>query len=605
MENLKSQGVSPTCLLISLLEDMYEQAPPGLRTPDWRAQLKRDINTVKVRVASEGLGFLTKQLAQLSKWVLQLCEGLPLCSLPFQIGGNGFPRFLGGLTGKLSTENWGDDPDAYWVVYSFRQVAHLFYKAEATPTADQIRAAEGKYLGIEEEIRDWDAKGSIRFASGVFSTARALVHRVLGEYSHTRFDRHVPRHGPGAVSEGWRGNRKFDVCRDARLAVAFPPGRFSQTLGTITRREQIPSTFSPAYSRLLLVPKDSRGPRSICAEPAWHQWHQQYLLRCLEEVIPRETKGRVQFSDQNVNGRLALLSSSSRAFATLDMSDASDRVPASLVEYLVPPSWWSVLSACRTTHTVLPSGRLLRLRKFASMGSAVCFPIEALVFWALLVASTGSSSAQELTTYVFGDDILVRRSVAVHAMRVIQELTPLRFSREKCFVAGRFRESCGVDAYAGEVVTPLRWKHSMSSCSLDKHDVIRFGNESYKHGLWRLAATCAKVDAPVLSFGACGPAIAHQTAQACIPMGVRWSRARQAFEVKVDVEVGLRQHSGFVSPEGRLMKALIRREACENSLACFPLTGGDAEQVVLPRRTKIHRRWKVLSVPIYRARGAL
>lgn len=600
MGNLKSREVTPLLLLENLLQDIYEQAPPGLLAKTWQVDLARDIAAVRRRFASEGEGFFTKQLPALNKWVLAYCEGLPPCTLPFAMKASGFPRFLGGLTASLSTDDEvGSHADFWYVVKAFRQVGQLFYKAASDPTPEQVVRAEERYVNVEQEIRAWDSLGPTRFQSGVFATARALVHRVLGDYSHDRFVHHVPRHGPGAVSERLRGNEKYGRHCDARLAVAFPPSRFSVTRGFVGSGAA-PLDFSVKASRLCLVPKDSRGPRMICAEPVMHQWHQQYLLRCLEEVIPRGTNGRVQFSDQEKNGTLALQASSDLSLATLDMSDASDRIPASLVAYLLPPSWWAVISACRTQATVLPSGRLLHLAKFASMGSAVCFPIEALVFWSLIVAMTGASRASEQTTYVFGDDIILPKPAARHVIDLMHRLTTLRFGREKCFIDGRFRESCGVDAYAGEVVTPLRYKCQISS-RLGRYDLIRFGNEAHRFGYWRTAHLIASsVPSQVLTYGWDSGIIGHLSFVPLVPHGAKWSAEHQAFRLRGECEIPVIRVSRFKDASSRLLKALVRREAPSDSAWPLPSGGMEADRVVFPRETKIFRRWRSITLPIYR-----
>jgi hypothetical protein len=63
--------------------------------------------------------------------------------------------------------------------------------------------------------------------------------------------------------------------------------------------------------------------------------------------------------------------------------------------------------------------------------------------------------------FVFGDDILVPTAIAPSVMEDL-ETFGLRVNRLKTFVHGHFRESCGVDAFNGINVTPVRWK-----CGLD------------------------------------------------------------------------------------------------------------------------------------------
>jgi hypothetical protein len=91
-------------------------------------------------------------------------------------------------------------------------------------------------------------------------------------------------------------------------------------------------------AKLTAVPKDSRGPRLICVHPKEAIWIQQGQRLKLEAAITSSnlTKGRINFTDQTVNGGLALESSKSGRLATLDLKEASDRISCnSCVTYLV------------------------------------------------------------------------------------------------------------------------------------------------------------------------------------------------------------------------------------------------------------------------------
>jgi len=94
-------------------------------------------------------------------------------------------------------------------------------------------------------------------------------------------------------------------------------------------------------AKLIAVPKDSRGPRLICVHPAEAIWLQQGLRRELERAIAIKRLasgpwpcGKIHFDDQSVNGKIALMSSNSRRYATLDMKEASDRISDVLVQIL-------------------------------------------------------------------------------------------------------------------------------------------------------------------------------------------------------------------------------------------------------------------------------
>jgi hypothetical protein len=182
------------------------------------------------------------------------------------------------------------------------------------------------------------------------------------------------------------------------------------------------------------------------------------------------TGGQINFTHQKINRKLARLSSRFGGFATLDLKDASDRVSLDLVRKVFQhnPELLSCLEACRTTATKLPDGRVINLKKYAPMGSALCFPVEALIFWVVIVAAVyqarlvprQATSREDLRkigkrVYVYGDDIIVPTRWAHVSIQALESVG-LKVNVDKSCITGRFRESCGMDAFMGVEVTPAR-----------------------------------------------------------------------------------------------------------------------------------------------------
>jgi hypothetical protein len=146
--------------------------------------------------------------------------------------------------------------------------------------------------------------------------------------------------------------------------------------------------------------------------------------------------------------------------ATIDLSSASDSVTLRLVTDIFGPSklgrW---LLATRSTHTLI-SDDVVRIAKFAPMGSACCFPVQCLIFAGVILAThrRATRSSADLADFrVFGDDIICPSSISYDVM---ENLVDLGFSvnTEKTYVTGDYRESCGMDAWCGHDVTPLKIK---------------------------------------------------------------------------------------------------------------------------------------------------
>jgi hypothetical protein len=282
----------------------------------------------------------------------------------------------------------------------------------------------------------------------------------------------IPKHGPGAVATGEKLEEKWQFARLYRDVHRVYPyyeyylaGWGKELMDRLDWYRSLERCES-GVAKVVLVPKDSRGPRLISCEPLEYQWIQQGLGRKLVDHLEssRITGGHINFRDQEVNRALALSSSKIGDYATLDLKEASDRVSVDLVKLLFAnnENVLRCLLATRTTATKLPDGSVLPLKKFAPMGSALCFPVEALCFWALSVAAVMRRlrlQRQEVgdRVFVYGDDIIVPTDWAPIVMEAL-ELCRLKVNRAKSCVTGRFRESCGMDAFNGVCVTPTRLK---------------------------------------------------------------------------------------------------------------------------------------------------
>jgi hypothetical protein len=246
-----------------------------------------------------------------------------------------------------------------------------------------------------------------------------------------------------------------------------------------------------------------KSPRVIAIEPVWNQFTQQALMRELVGSIETDKvlAGQINFSNQLINRNLAFESSMSRVNATIDLSEASDRVhPAVVIGMMRNRTTLSrLIFACRSERAKLPSGKVIPLSKFASQGSALCFPVEAMVFYGILVTALikhrklrlNPTSIQLVarTVYVYGDDIVVPTSEVQVACEAL-EAAGLKVNYKKSFSSGFFRESCGMDAFMGVNVTPVYIRQPVPTSKRDASEVasaISSANLFYKKGYWKTA----------------------------------------------------------------------------------------------------------------------
>lgn len=393
------------------------------------------------------------------------------------------------LPETLATVAWlwnvfltAEDPKALQHV---RQLSYLFYKYETPLDPEAAKAVIESFVGVESQLRELrvDSKDPI------IRKARAIICRVLSGVDHRDI---IPRHGPGAVATGEGVVEKTRFKRIYRsLESVYPFTEYmcfslSHVCDTCRRFPHL-EVLRKGTAKVVLVPKDSRGPRLISCEPLEFQWIQQGLATKIVDRIESHplTRGHVNFTDQMVNRRLAVEGSVSLKWDTLDMKDASDRVSVKLVRTLFQglPLLKGLLAA-RTTETRLPDGKLVHLEKFAPMGSALCFPVEALVFYALAVSVLQCAAGLPLreasrSVYVYGDDIIIDRKYSSLILSYLPKFG-LMFNLDKCATSSiPFRESCGADAYKGVLVTPLRvkrrWKSQLDPMALASYVAVSNG----------------------------------------------------------------------------------------------------------------------------------
>lgn len=435
----------------------------------------RDLIEIKSRAEHEGLSFLTITLPEFASEFERALETGQVDSTFFSgwKKKGRLPKFLWGFTSLVFEQNGRikDEPSCN-AVYCVRQICRVFKKVKIDCAEKRIRKAFENYVTTERalpnDVLHSDVTDHFRKVSAVLWSA------VFGSEFNT-FGL-VPKHGPGATAERISGNAKYSHgVWNERLEAYFPVTEHYFTsvehmlcsthglenLVMRTEDQELPV-------RVISVPKTLKAPRIIAIEPVCMQYTQQAIGRWIVSKIQRSelTRTVIRFDDQSVNQQMALHASSNRSFATIDLSDASDRVPLSMVRLMLDsvPGLLGAVLACRTQRAELPDGSIVDLKKFASMGSALCFPIESMYFYTIIVHSILWKQGL-LPTYanikliargihVFGDDIIVPKDETDTVLAGLANYH-CKVNRTKSFWRGSFRESCGVDAFQGVNVTPV------------------------------------------------------------------------------------------------------------------------------------------------------
>lgn len=472
----------------------------------------RDFKTVTSRVEHEGLSFLTISLTDFAKdFEKSLSRGYVGRDLFTGFRWRaGLPRFLGGFldlvfdrcSGRLLTEPSVDS------IFAVRQLTLMFGKIALPCSEARERLAIAKFVECEQDIRRNDRTISEDLQRRFSSMALRLFGDVLAAVDRDVYDGTLtPKHGPGATADRLRGNAKFDQRQwTRRLERVFPYGdyampnwRFNYLLEAVEILE--PGSEMPV--RVITVPKSLKTPRIIAIEPTCMQYMQQAVMERLVELLEKDEtlSGMIGFTDQVPNQDLARVSSEDGSLATLDLSEASDRVSNQHVRLLCRhfPHFGEALDATRSRKADVPGYGVLRLAKFASMGSALCFPIEAMVFMTIIFLALEHQANRRFTrdrirsfagkVRVYGDDLIV----PVDSMPIVTEYLEafgLKVNLGKSFGTGKFRESCGKEFYNGHDVSIVRVRSELPTSRSDSDKVIAsvsLRNRFYEAGLWKSA----------------------------------------------------------------------------------------------------------------------
>nr|UJQ85142.1 MAG: hypothetical protein 3 [Leviviridae sp.] len=301
------------------------------------------------------------------------------------------------------------------------------------------------------------------------------------------------KHGKGAVAERLHQSEKSDFRSwSNKLQNRFPFESCGKTAGDDRSR---PVNHELA-SRLMCVPKTAKGPRLIASESAPQMWCQQLIWSWLQKQLRSSVaKHFIDFSDQSKSGDLVLSASLDRKLATVDLSDASDRLTCWTVEriFRTHSSFLSALHAARTRYIrddISDEVSFLKLKKFASQGTAATFPVQSIVFLVLALgcSAIGPINRQSIRKLrnrvrVFGDDIVIPSYGYARLCRVM-DLLQLKVNVSKSYVNGQFRESCGVDGFMGYDVTPVKPKTLVADSPASCQALIDTSNNLFNKGLW-------------------------------------------------------------------------------------------------------------------------
>lgn len=315
------------------------------------------------------------------------------------------------------------------------------------------------------------------------------------------FESFYPHHGSGSTYEGVRANgEKYllngldDNLTEFLKIVGWDP-EFTGLMG----KPWLYPVKPCRRHKVQFVPKNWKTYRTVSKEPIAYMFMQEgaatsifsYLKRRMTRIsayycVDTEERNRKLAQEGSIDGK----------FATIDLSNASDTVALDLAQ-----QWCSKSALCyyvdylRTTYAEfddhkifdMPLEDVVQVEKFAPMGSALCFPIESIVFCAITASAVRHTPGADHRIAVYGDDIVCDVKAVPYLLNRLQELGFTPNTSKSYFNSGEssdfFRESCGGEYLNGIDITPKRISRKFDGFSSEESrsiaQLIALANDLY------------------------------------------------------------------------------------------------------------------------------
>lgn len=573
------------------------------------ASIERDKKTILSRFKDEGESFLGITLPLFAEWLEESIQSGRVATWIFSRfrkrpkRKSVLPCFLHGLTCRIFDAKTGAllaHPDVSAGKF-IRQICLWYKKVFKVCDPARDRKATNAYRELDDSLRRLPD-----FPREPTRTLEFVCRRffpLMEKFFVLAIDDEsiLPRHGKGATADKAWANEKYrsrgflkrwdDIFSWEHL---YGFSTIHQSGGEVTvPRDELPV-------KVVSVPKTMKTSRIISVEPTAMQYAQQLtaarLVKSLERV--RLVKGGIplirhlNFDDQRPNQEAARKGSIDGSLATIDLSEASDRVSVKLVSVVFrhSPLILRHLYGCRTTRAMMPDGSLFPLRKYASMGSALTFPVEAICFLMICIAAVcderkvfdrlGRPKSLQVfenirkDILVFGDDIIVPSDCIVKVKEYLTSFG-LKVNSKKTFYQGGFRESCGHDYWKGELITPTYLRRDPPQSHRDAEKFVSWvhmANRFAKNGMLMTAHKVADyIDEmyklPVVQE-TCSGLGWHFYRHGAPTSSRRWNKDTNTFEEVVQtLTVGSKKLSDELLDEDRLLFFHLNRGDAEGYLS--------------------------------------
>lgn len=377
---------------------------------------------------------------------------------------------------------------------------------------DKEAVAMEKFVEAESVCADTNSRilsGSYRNATTPFiiDLMKGIVEKVLGDVPDVDEFADGCNWGPGATTMLSRRNACHPTKYESESHITSDAYDFTAKLHSLLFPTWKPKFVLRNVSKVVTVPKNAKTDRTIAIEPGLNLWYQKSIGLSIRRRLRRHG---ITLDSQSHNQNLARLGSKFQNLATVDFSSASDTIAYHLVDEILPPKWFALVSAFRVSACELPGcSRVHVLEKFSSMGNGFTFELESLIFYCAARAVLKHLGLNGQVS-VFGDDVILPVA-AYETYKTFCEDIGFSINEKKSYSSSYYRESCGSHYWNGRDIKPIFLKEPLdgkasvlkaaNNLRRSAHRRNSYGCDSAFSKPWHLLSRSLGSNCPVISEG--------------------------------------------------------------------------------------------------------
>lgn len=305
---------------------------------------------------------------------------------------------------------------------------------------------------VGEILQHWEIPTEIDISKCSFSSGSTTASKILASKVH-ELGQYLPNFG-------------INILSDAEVNTAY--GR-----GMVELAHHVPQSTRELWGMdyIRSVPKSYKAYRIVSPQRPIENFLSGMIWDSMNSAIKDDM--RFAYLDQSRSKYAAFQASISQDYATLDLTQASDRIPLSLIAEIFPTKFVLLIPyiTCRYfglfDHTIR-GGKVVhvpheengkvrhyidyigRYWMYGSMGSRTTYLVESVFFLAVAEAAAdimGLRSTRK-PPIIVGDDMIVDSRLAQLTVDLLYKVNAVP-SEDKSYLTGSYREACGAEYYYG------------------------------------------------------------------------------------------------------------------------------------------------------------